>query len=71
MRTSKDIYKLNNGKFVAIGGDQEPPKNGKLWHGYNYDLQEWWFEGKKDIRTFITVFKTGGVRVKMIQEQLL
>lgn len=51
MRTSSDIYKLKNGKFVAIDQNKKPPKDSKLWSGYNYNLQEWWFKGRKDIRT--------------------
>lgn len=51
MRISKDIYKLKNGKLIAISQSMKPPKDSKLWSGFNYHLQEWWFEGKKDTRT--------------------
>jgi len=26
-------------------------KDGKLWNGYDYEKQEWVFEGKKDTRS--------------------
>ena len=55
MRTSKDIYQLKNKKLVAVGQGVEPPEGSKLWIGYNYQLQEWWFEGKKDVRTLTEI----------------
>ena len=51
MRTSNDIYKLQNGKLIEIDQMTQAPENAKLWRGYNYDKQEWIFDGKKDIRT--------------------
>lgn len=51
MRTSHDIYKLPDGSLVAIDGMTEPPQGSTLWKGYDYDKQEWVFEGKKDTRT--------------------
>lgn len=49
-RISKDEYKLN-GESIFIGGMDEVPEGAELWSGYNYDKQEWWFNGKKDTRT--------------------
>lgn len=51
MRNSNDIYKLSNGKLISINQMTKSPKDSKLYTGYDYDLQEWRFEGKKDIRT--------------------
>lgn len=38
MRKSNDQYKIIDGIKT-------------LWMGYNYELQFWVFEGKKDVRT--------------------
>ena len=51
MRTSNDIYKLPNGKLVENNQMTESPTDGKLWTGYDYDQQKWYFEGKPDTRT--------------------
>lgn len=51
MRISKDEYKLLSGELVEVGGMDEVPEGATLWNGYNYKTQEWWFEGKKDVRT--------------------
>jgi len=51
MRTSKDIYKRQDGAFIAVGGMEIAPEDSKLWKGYDYDKQYWVFEGKRDTRT--------------------
>ena len=50
MRTSKDIYKLVNGKLMAFSQDVYPPVGAKIWTGYDYKNQYWIYEGKKDTR---------------------
>ena len=35
--------------MTRISNDQY--KDGILWNGYDYEKQEWVFEGKKDTRT--------------------
>lgn len=50
MRTSKDIYKLDN-KLIAVSCAEFPPVGSILWQGYDYEKQMWIFEGKKDERT--------------------
>ena len=51
MRTSKDIYKLADGRLKGISQDEQPPEGATLWCGYDYSRQCWIFEGKKDERT--------------------
>ena len=51
MRTSKDIYKLADGRLKAFSQDEQPPEGATLWSGYDYQKQCWIFEGKKDERT--------------------
>lgn len=50
MRTSKDIYKLPNGDTVAVSQMEQPPQGATLWRGYDYDKQEWIFNGERDTR---------------------
>ena len=50
-RTSKDEWKLPDGSILALTQDQEPPAGAIVWNGYDYEKQEWVFEGKKDTRT--------------------
>ena len=65
MRISKDIYKLENGDFIVLDQKTKPPVNSKLWSGYNYKLQEWWFEGKKDKRTLEQIKLCFGTKKKL------
>lgn len=58
-RTSKDIYKLKNGKLIAIDQATKPPKDSTLYSGYNYILQKWFFEGKVDTRTLREITNAG------------
>lgn len=58
MRTSKDIYKLENGKLVAIGCNTRPPANATLWRGYDYDQQYWVFNGEQDRRSVYEIKKS-------------
>jgi len=51
MRTSKDIYKMANGKLLSFDQMTEIPQGATIWSGYDYENQEWVFEGKKDTRT--------------------
>lgn len=52
MRTSHDQYKFTaDGPIVYVPQTVEPPENAFLWNGYDYEKQEWIFEGKKDTRT--------------------
>jgi len=53
MRTSKDIYKIINGKKI-------------LWKGYDYKNQYWVFEGKKDTRTLEELRKATKKNMKYI-----
>ena len=58
MRTSKDIYRLASGQFLAVSQSEQPPKGSKLWQGYDYERQYWVFEGKQDTRTLEELRKT-------------
>lgn len=56
MRTSKDIYVNSLGQFILLGQNEQTrefikKKKLKIWSGFDYDKQEWIFEGKKDTRT--------------------
>lgn len=54
-RSSCDQYRLPSGIVVNCTSakiEQEILKDGGvLWNGYDYQKQEWVFEGKKDMRT--------------------
>lgn len=69
MRTSKDIYRLKNGDLVAIDQVTEPPEGSHLYTGYNYDLQEWWFRGEKDTRSFDEISNTIAEAVKLARSR--
>ena len=56
-RTSHDIYKLPSGELVPVSCDQAPPENSTLWNGYDYDKQEWFYQGQKDTRTIEQILK--------------
>lgn len=51
MRMSKDEYILPNGEIIALSQDKQPPKDAKIYNGFDYKNQCWIFEGKKDNRT--------------------
>ena len=51
MRTSKDQYKMSNGTIVSIPQSELPPRNAKIWNGYDYVNQYWIHNGKRDNRT--------------------
>ncbi|MCX6724220.1 MAG: hypothetical protein NT155_03575 [Candidatus Staskawiczbacteria bacterium] len=51
MRTSNDEYILPDGKIISLGQDQQPPKEARIWNGYDYQNQYWVYQGKRDTRT--------------------
>lgn len=46
-RTSRDIYRTEYGKLIAVACYEKPPANAKLWRGYDYEKQYWVFDGKR------------------------
>lgn len=50
-RTSKDEWKLPGGEIVALSQDEMPPAGEIVWNGYDYEKQEWVYNGKKDTRS--------------------
>lgn len=50
-RMSCDQYRTVDGKVVEVSGMDRPPVGAILWNGYDYNKQEWVFEGKKDTRS--------------------
>ena len=55
-RTSRDVYINPLGKFIMLRQSEQSlefikEQGLKLWKGYDYNKQEWVFEGKKDTRT--------------------
>jgi hypothetical protein len=51
MRTSKDIWLLLSGELIALSQDEKPPQGATVWNGYDYALQCWIFEGRRDTRS--------------------
>ena len=51
MRTSKDICKLPDGRLMEVDHTTDRPENAVIWNGYDYDKQQWIYNGKKDTRT--------------------
>jgi len=51
MRTSKDEYILPDKTIIALSQNEQPPKDAKIWNGYDYKNQHWVYQGKKDTRT--------------------
>ena len=47
----KGLYKFILPYSQRMRTSSDEYRNGKLWNGYDYDKQEWVFEGKKDTRT--------------------
>ena len=51
MRTSKDIWKLQSGELIALSQNEAPPEGATVYSGYDYQKQQWMYEGKVDTRT--------------------
>jgi hypothetical protein len=47
MRTSKDVFKTKDDRFIAVSQDEKPPVGSKIWNGYDYKNQCWVREGLK------------------------
>lgn len=57
MRTSCDQYKLSTGELVNVSQMHTPPEGAVIWNGYDYEKQQWIFEGKPDTRTLEQLMK--------------
>ena len=50
-RTSLDTYKTKDGRMLSAPPGAPVPSDAKLYTGYNYNVQKWYYKGSIDNRT--------------------